>query len=136
MQITPGSSPNPSSTRDDVVACDRKLLLKGRFGWSSHGRRGYVAVLSSLETRASGRRKGNEMAARTYESMASAAARMGVSVKTVRRRIADGVLPAYRCGRIIRLDPNEVDGMFYRSAQLTAAAPRGSTGRRPARHAN
>jgi hypothetical protein len=38
------------------------------------------------------------MTARTYESLASAAARMGVSVKTVRRRIADGVLPVYRCG--------------------------------------
>ena len=71
------------------------------------------------------------MAARTYESLASAAARMGVSVKTVRRRIADGVLPVYRCGRIMRLDPNDVDGMFFRSPQLTAA--RGSTRRRPAR---
>jgi excisionase family DNA binding protein len=70
------------------------------------------------------------MAGRTYESLASAAARMGVSVKTVRRRIADGVLPVYRCGRIIRLDPSDVDGMFFRSPRLTAAA-RGSTGRLP-----
>jgi excisionase family DNA binding protein len=74
------------------------------------------------------------MTTRTYESLASAAARMGVSVKTVRRRIADGVLPVYRCGRILRLDPNDVDGMFCRYPQLTAAAL-GSTGRRPARRA-
>jgi excisionase family DNA binding protein len=75
------------------------------------------------------------MTARTYESLASAAARMGVSVKTVRRRIADGVLPAYRSGRILRLDPNDVDGMFCRYPQLTAAA-RGSTGQRPGHRAN
>lgn len=67
------------------------------------------------------------MTARTYESLAAAAARMGVSVKTVRRRIADGILPVYRCGRIMRLDPNDVDGMFSRSPRLTAA--RGSTSR-------
>src|SRR5664280_370269 len=85
-----------------------------------------------LDTHSSGPRKGDQMTARTYESLASAAARMGVSVKTVRRRIADGVLPVYRCGRILRLDPNDVDGMFCRYPQLTVAAL-GSTGRRPAR---
>jgi excisionase family DNA binding protein len=74
------------------------------------------------------------MTARIYESLASAAARMGVSVKTVRRRIADGVLPVYRCGRILRLDPNDVDGMFWRYPELTAVA-RGSTGGHPASRA-
>jgi excisionase family DNA binding protein len=71
------------------------------------------------------------MTTRTYESLASAAARMGVSVKTVRRRIAEGVLPVYRCGRILRLDPNDVDGMFRRYPQMSAA-PLGMTGRRTA----
>jgi excisionase family DNA binding protein len=70
------------------------------------------------------------MTRRTYESLASAAARMGVSVKTVRRKIAEGVLPAYRCGRILRLDPNDVDNMFCRYPQLTAATL-GPIGRRP-----
>ena len=74
------------------------------------------------------------MTARTYESLTSAAAQIGVSVKTLRRRIAHGVLPVYRCGRILRLDPNDVDGMFCRYPQLTVAAL-GSTGRRPARRA-
>jgi len=75
------------------------------------------------------------MTARTYESLASAAARMGVSVKTVRRRIAEGVLPAYRCGRILRLDPNDVDGMFYHYPPLNGAARR-TTGQRPGHRAN
>jgi excisionase family DNA binding protein len=77
-------------------------------------------------------REGIVMTARTYESLASAAARMGVSVKTVRRRIADGVLPVYRCGRILRLDPNDVDGMFRRSPRPTVAASHsmGRTARR------
>ena len=77
----------------------------------------------------------SEMTARTYESLASAAARMGVSVKTVRRRIANGVLPVYRCGRILRLDPNDVDGMFRRFPQLNDAARR-TTGQRPGHRAN
>jgi len=75
------------------------------------------------------------MTARTYESLPAAAARLGVSVKTLRRRLAQGFLPVYRCGRILRLDPNDVDGMFCRYPQPTVAAL-GSTGRRPARRAS
>ena len=75
------------------------------------------------------------MTASTYESLPSAAARIGVSVKTLRRRITEGVLPVYRSGRILRLDPNDVDAMFCRYPQLSAAAF-GSAGRRPARRAS
>ena len=75
------------------------------------------------------------MTARTYESLPSAAARTGISPKTLRRRIAEGVLPVYRCGRILRLDPDEVDGMFRRYPQQTVAAL-GSTRRRQARPAS
>ena len=75
------------------------------------------------------------MSARTYESLPTAAARIGVSVKTIRRRIADGVLPAFRCGRILRLDPNDVDAMFSRYPQW-AVSEFSSTGRRPARRAS
>ncbi len=47
---------------------------------------------------------------RTYESLTQAANRTGVSPRTLRRRIADGSLRAYRLGpRIIRLDAAEVD---------------------------
>ena len=104
-------------------------------GWSPQVRRGYAAVVLSPRCSLIWAEEGeDQMTARTYESLASAAARMGVSVKTVRRRNADGVLPVYRCGRILRLDPNDVDGMFCRYPQLTLAAL-GSTGRRPARRA-
>lgn len=50
---------------------------------------------------------------RRYETMQSAAERTGLSVKSIRRRIAEGHLTAYRLGqRVIRLDPAEVDDMF------------------------
>lgn len=79
------------------------------------------------------------MTTRTYESLPSAAARTGISVKTLRRRIAEGTLPVYRCGRILRLAPEEVDNMFCRHPQLAVAAP-GSTrdagNSRPARPPN
>lgn len=51
---------------------------------------------------------------RRYESIQDAARRTGVSEKTIRRRIQDGVLRAYRMGRIIRLDPMQVDEAFAR----------------------
>lgn len=76
------------------------------------------------------------MTARTYETLPSAAARTGISVKTLRRRIAEGRLPVYRCGKILRLDPEEVDGMFNRYPQLVAVATGSTGGRRPARRAS
>ncbi len=45
-----------------------------------------------------------------YLTLADAAKVMSVSVKTVRRRIADGTIPAYQCGRTtlrIRLEDIE-----------------------------
>ena len=75
------------------------------------------------------------MTARTYESLPSAAARTGISIKTLRRRITEGVLPVYRCGRILRLDPEEVDGMFHRYPQLSSPSF-GPSGRRTSRRAS
>lgn len=50
---------------------------------------------------------------RPYESVAKAAARVGVSTKTVRRWIASGQLTGYRMGpRLLRLDPDDVDRML------------------------
>nr|NLI49460.1 helix-turn-helix domain-containing protein [Propionibacterium sp.] len=50
---------------------------------------------------------------RTYESLAQAAQRTHVSVKTLRRRISTGQLRAYRYGpRILRLHPNDVDKLM------------------------
>ena len=61
------------------------------------------------------------MTIRTYESLPTAAARIGVSVKTIRRRIAEVVLPVYLCGRILRLDPAHVYPMFSRHPQWSTA---------------
>ena len=50
-----------------------------------------------------------------YVSLTQAAELMAVSVKTVRRRIADGTLPAYRCGRrVIRVRVEDLDSAFRR----------------------
>ena len=61
------------------------------------------------------------MTIRTYESLPTAAARIGVSVKTIRRRIAEGVLPVARSGRSLQLDPKDVDALFRRYPQRTAS---------------
>lgn len=41
-------------------------------------------------------------------SLAEAAEHFGVSVKTIRRRIADGTVHGYRVGRLIRVDISEL----------------------------
>ncbi|OFE14457.1 helix-turn-helix domain-containing protein [Humibacillus sp. DSM 29435] len=52
---------------------------------------------------------------REFESLAAAAERTGLSIKTLRRRISNGTLAAYRSGpRILRVDPNDVDNMMVR----------------------
>lgn len=48
-----------------------------------------------------------------YETLTAAALRTGVSTKTLRRRIAEGKLTAYRAGvRLIRVIPAEVDALL------------------------
>ena len=52
---------------------------------------------------------------REFESMSEAATRTGLSIRTIRRRIASGDLAAYRSGpRVIRVDPRDVDRMMVR----------------------
>ncbi|TSE17873.1 helix-turn-helix domain-containing protein [Arthrobacter sp. KBS0703] len=46
-------------------------------------------------------------------SLAESSARTGLSEKTLRRRIADGLLPAYRVGpRAIRVKPEDLDKLL------------------------
>ena len=97
--------------------------------------RGYDWVVSCPKSPIRQAEGEDAMTTRIYESLPSAAARTGISVKTLRRRIAEGALPVYRCGRILRLDPEEVDGMFHRYPQWTAATL-SSTGSRQARQAS
>lgn len=50
---------------------------------------------------------------RRYESLPEAAARVGCSTRTLRRRISEGALVAFRFGpRTIRLDADAVDVMM------------------------
>jgi len=50
---------------------------------------------------------------RRYESLPEAAERVGCSPRTLRRRIAEGALEAFRFGpRVIRLDADAVDVMM------------------------
>lgn len=69
-------------------------------------------------------------------STAEAAARLGITTRTLYRFIDEGQLPAYRFGRVIRLKENEVD-TFIESCRIepgslehlypdTSAAPAGS----------
>lgn len=53
--------------------------------------------------------------ARRLATIADAAIYAACSHKTIRRRIADGTLPAYRLGkRALRVDLNELDEAFRR----------------------
>lgn len=47
-----------------------------------------------------------------YETLKQAAERTGFTERTLRRRIEDGSLIAYRAGRAIRLRPEDVDALF------------------------
>lgn len=50
---------------------------------------------------------------RQYESLADAAQRTGIGIRTLRRRIVEGQLPAYRSGpKILRVDPEDVDRLM------------------------
>ena len=41
-------------------------------------------------------------------SLECAAARLDISPKTLRRRIADGTIPAYRVGRLVKVNPDDL----------------------------
>jgi excisionase family DNA binding protein len=50
-----------------------------------------------------------------YLSLDQAAEVMSLSVKTIRRRIADGTIPAYQCGRRpIRIRLDELEAALHR----------------------
>lgn len=41
-----------------------------------------------------------------------AANRVGCNIRTIDRRIRSGELPARRSGRLVRIDPDDLDRMF------------------------
>ena len=58
-----------------------------------------------------------DRSARSLVSLAVAAERFGISIKTLRRRISDGTVHGYRVGRLIRVDLDEL------SEQLVVEIP-------------
>lgn len=62
------------------------------------------------------------MTERTYETMHQAASRTGFHYNTIRNRVADGTLKAFRFAgsRAIRLDPAEVDALMRRIPSAAA----------------
>jgi excisionase family DNA binding protein len=60
---------------------------------------------------------------RKYESIESAAQRLNVNPRTIRRRIADGSLTGYRVGggRSIRVESAEVDESLLKPIPTGAA---------------
>ena len=47
-----------------------------------------------------------------YVSLTDAATYTDLSTKTLRRRIADGTLPAYRAGRLIKIRCEDLNALF------------------------
>ena len=50
---------------------------------------------------------------------AEVAAMLGVSARTVRRRVKDGLIPAMRIGRIVRFHPDHIETIFLQLAGLS-----------------
>lgn len=57
-----------------------------------------------------------------YITLEQAAGRTQLSARTLRRRIAEGKLTAYRLGRVIRLLPEDVDALFTPTTRWTGGA--------------
>ena len=63
--------------------------------------------MSTTPARASRRRRPNRPA-----SITTFAKQATVSTRTVHRRIADGTLPAWKVGHLVRVDLDDVDRLF------------------------
>jgi len=53
-------------------------------------------------------------ARRRYLGLDEIAETFGISTRTVRRRIADGTIPAYRVGRLLKVDTADVEKLLHR----------------------
>lgn len=51
---------------------------------------------------------------RRWAKQAEAAEHIGVNPRTLRKYVAEGLVPAHRIGRMIRFDLNEVDASLQR----------------------
>ena len=57
--------------------------------------------------------------AATMLTRQQAAIRVGCNVRTIDRRIRSGELPARRSGRLVRIDPDDLDRMFSKPGDWT-----------------
>lgn len=64
----------------------------------------------------------SSLQSRKYITLEQAAERTQLSVRTIRRYIAQGKLTAYRAGRVIRLLPADVDALFTPTTQWAGGA--------------
>lgn len=58
---------------------------------------------------------------RQLVSLSDAAEHYDVHPRTLRRRIADGTLPAYRVGRLVKVDLNEAERALLRPIRVGGA---------------
>jgi excisionase family DNA binding protein len=59
---------------------------------------------------------------RRFISIPDAAELLGCHPKTLRRRVSDGTLPAYKMGHLYRLDLDEVEAAFRRIPTVDGVA--------------
>lgn len=55
-----------------------------------------------------------------FISPEAAAEYLNVSTRTIRRRIADGTLPAYRVGRLVKINPEDLDRLARPIGEVAA----------------
>jgi excisionase family DNA binding protein len=72
----------------------------------------YHAVMTVTDEHPPPKTSGEEI---RWLSTAAAAKRLGITNRTLYRFIDEGLLPAYRFGRVIRLQQKEVDAFIQRS---------------------
>ena len=63
------------------------------------------------------------MSEAAYVTAAEAASRLGISLRTVRRRIADGSLPSVRIGRAVRIPMTAIDLPLVRPRESRVREP-------------
>ena len=71
-----------------------------------------TTITDTADSRGESRNDGSEI---RWLSTAAAARRLGITNRTLYRFIDEGQLPAYRFGRVIRLQQAEVDAFIERS---------------------
>lgn len=120
-RLTPAGDPEPSRggrhERGFQIVCHRSTPCRRRQILQSIRADSTVAGPGKGDTMPTTQRPRRELA-----SPAQIADLFGLDTKTVRRRIADGTLPAFRVGRQIRIDVAAAEAALMRPMNEAAAA--------------